>query len=115
MELYTIFRGNYRFVEGEHSEKQKKINANFNETDDLVVESLFGHQNQSEFESDSGWCKILPSDGCIPPVSLSICAIPGAAETCRCGRTAMPAASRKAKSPFPEEGSGRRRIGWSST
>ena len=48
MELYTVFRGNYRFMEGEYSEKQKKINANFNETDDLVVESLFGHQNQSE-------------------------------------------------------------------
>jgi hypothetical protein len=27
----------------------------------------------------------------------------------------MPAASRKAKSPFPEGESGRRRIGWSST
>ena|SRR6516164_864375 len=45
MELYTIFRGNHRFMEGEYSEKQKKINANFNETYDLVVESLFGHQN----------------------------------------------------------------------
>jgi len=48
MELYTIFRGNYRFMEGKYSEKQKKVNANFNETDNLVVESLFGHQNQSE-------------------------------------------------------------------
>ena len=45
MELYTVFRGNYRFMEGEYSEEQKKINANLNEADDLVVESLFGHLN----------------------------------------------------------------------
>jgi hypothetical protein len=32
-------------MEGEYSEKQKKINGNFNEAYDLVVEALFGHQN----------------------------------------------------------------------
>jgi hypothetical protein len=45
MELYTVFRGNYRFMKGEYSEEQQKINGNFNEAYDLVVESLFGHQN----------------------------------------------------------------------
>jgi hypothetical protein len=32
-------------MEGEYSEEQQKINGNFNEAYDLVVESLFGHQN----------------------------------------------------------------------
>ena len=45
MELYPIFRGDYRFMKGEYSEEQHKINGNFNEAYDLVVESLFGHQN----------------------------------------------------------------------
>ena len=45
MELYTIFCGDYRFMEGEYSEEQQKINGNFDEAYDLVVESLFGHQN----------------------------------------------------------------------
>src|SRR6516225_3650568 len=31
MELYPIFRGDYRFIEGEYSEEQQKINGNFNE------------------------------------------------------------------------------------
>jgi hypothetical protein len=45
MELYTIFRGDYRFMQGEYAEEQQKINGYFNEAYDLVVESLFGHQN----------------------------------------------------------------------
>jgi hypothetical protein len=45
MEVYTIFRGDYRFMEGEYAEEQQEINGNFNEAYDLVVESLFGHQN----------------------------------------------------------------------
>jgi hypothetical protein len=45
MELDTIFRGDYRFMQGEYAEEQQEINGNFNETYDLVVESLFGHQN----------------------------------------------------------------------
>ena len=45
MELDTIFRGDYRFMQGEYAEEQQEINGNFNEAYDLVVESLFGHQN----------------------------------------------------------------------
>ena len=56
MELYTIFRGDERFMQGEYSEQQKKINGNFNETYDLMVESLFGHQNQSGSRGHHG-CK----------------------------------------------------------
>ena len=54
MELYTVFRGNYRFMKGEYSEEQQKINGNFNEAYDLAVESLFGHHQNSILWSPAG-------------------------------------------------------------
>jgi hypothetical protein len=47
MVFYTIFCRYDRFMEGEYSKQQKKINGNSNETYDFVVESLFGQHKQS--------------------------------------------------------------------
>ena len=57
-------------MEGKYSEEQKNINGNFNEAYDLVVESLFGHQNSIRVPWPSGPQAIIGEAMAIRPPFL---------------------------------------------